>query len=144
MRLRALSLLMPSSSRQAWRQRGATLVEMVMVIVILAGGTVAVMDQFVNSSRSYQTNEATQTAAQLAQQCAEHILATRRLQGHAAATATPTICDALPVFTGYTPTVSFAVAPTPPCVTAPCTLVTVTVTQGGNPRASVVFMLGNY
>lgn len=144
MSLRAFSLLMPSSSSRAWSQRGATLIEMVMVIVILAGGTVAVMDQFVNSAKSYQTNEAIQTAAQLAQQCAEHILETRRLQGHTAATAATTICDALPLIAGYTPTVSFAVAPTPPCVTAPCTLVTVTVTQGGNTRASVVFMLGNY
>ena len=132
------------SNLHLMRQRGVTLIEMVIVIVILAIAATAIMDQFVTGARSYETNESVQTAAQLAQECAEHILATRRLQGHTAATAATTICDALPTIAGFTPTVSFVVAPTPPCVTAPCTEVTVTVTQGGNTRANVVFMLGSY
>lgn len=124
------------------RQRGFTLIEMVMVIVILAIASVALMDQFVNTSKSYLIDEEIQTAAQLAQECAEHILATRRLQGYATAIATN--CSTLPSVAGYTLSVSPGAAPTA-CFTWPlCTEVTVAVTQGGNTRASVVFMLGSY
>ena len=76
------------------RQRGVTLIEMVIVIVVLAIAATALMDQFVNSAHSYQTNESVQTSAQLAQECAEHILATHRLQDYA--TAIASTCPALP------------------------------------------------
>ena len=126
------------------RQRGVTLVELVMVIVILGVAAVAIMDQFVNSARTYEINESVQTAAQLAQECAEHILATRRLQGYAAITPT---CPALPgAFTaaGYASAATFGGAPAA-CATPPsCTQVDVVVTQSGTERARVVFMLGNY
>ncbi|MBI5463268.1 MAG: type II secretion system protein [Gammaproteobacteria bacterium] len=119
-------------------QRGATLVELVMVIVILSVASVALMDQFVNASKSYQIDEQVQTATQLAQECAEHILATRRTQDYDTAIASN--CDALPVVAGY----ATNVAPTACATSPPCTEITVTVTQGVTTRASVVFMLGDY
>jgi len=126
------------------RQRGVTLIEMVIVIVILAIAATALMDQFVNSAHSYQTNESVQTSAQLAQECAEHILATRRLQDYA--TAIASTCPALPAAyttAGYARSASFGAAPAA-CVTVPCTQVDVAVTRGGTERARVVFMLGSY
>ena len=126
------------------RQRGVTLIEMVIVIVILAIAATAIMDQFVTSARSYETNESVQTAAQLAQECAEHILATRRLQGYA--TAIAATCPALPAAytsSGYVRNASFGAAPAA-CVTAPCAQVDVVVTHSGSERARVVFMLGSY
>ena len=124
-------------------QRGATLVEMVAVILILAIASTAIMDQFVNTSDTYLVNESLQTSAQLAQDCAEHILATRRLQSYA--TAIVTNCVALPAAytaAGYVRTAIFAASPT--CVTAPCRQVDVVVTHNGVERARVVFMLGSY
>lgn len=124
------------------RQRGVTLIEMVIVIVILAIAATAIMDQFVNSANSYQTNESVQTAAQLAQECAEHILATRRLQDYTTAIAAD--CSALPIVSGYTTAVSTSALVSDPCVTTPCTQVDVVTTHNGTERARVVFMLGNY
>lgn len=124
------------------RQRGVTLIEMVIVIVILAVAATAIMDQFVNSANSYQTNESVQTAAQLAQECAEHILATRRLQGYTTAIAVD--CSALPSVAGYTTAVSTSALVSPPCVTTSCTQFDVIVTHGGTERARVIFMLGSY
>jgi prepilin-type N-terminal cleavage/methylation domain-containing protein len=129
-------------------QRGFTLVEMVMVIVILGIASVALMDQFVNTSKSYLMNEQLQTATQLAQECAEHILATRRVQGYAAISST---CPTLPA-TYTTPGAVYAVTAsladvTPPnagCFTDPCKVVTVTTTFNTTVRAQVVFMLGSY
>ncbi|HEY9199730.1 MAG TPA: prepilin-type N-terminal cleavage/methylation domain-containing protein [Gammaproteobacteria bacterium] len=126
------------------RQRGVTLIELVLVIVIVAIAAVAIMDPFVTSANSYRTNESVQTAAQLAQECAEHILATRRLQDFTTANATD--CPALPAAyttAGYARTRSFGAAPSP-CFTSPCTQVDVVVTHSGSERARVVFMLGSY
>lgn len=125
-------------------QCGVTLIEMVIVIVILAIAATAIMDQFVNSARGYQTNESMQTAAQLAQECAEHVLAVRRLQSYT--TAAAATCPTLPAAyttAGYARAVSFGAAPAA-CVTAPCTRVDVAVTRNGTERARVIFMLGSY
>lgn len=124
------------------RQRGVTLIEMVFVIVILAIAATAIMDQFVTGARSYQTNESIQTAAQLAQECAEHILATRRLQGYTTAIAAD--CTALPSMASYTTAVSSSALATAPCATTSCTLFDVVVTHDGIERAHVIFMLGSY
>lgn len=125
---------------------GATLVEMVAVILILGIAAIAIMDQFVNMSRSYGSNERLQTAAQLAQECAEQILATRRLQDYTTATTAST-CPALPgnyAAAGYARTVTFGAAPTA-CATMPsCSQVDVVVTYNATEQARVVFMLGDY
>lgn len=130
-----------------FRASGATLVEMVAVIVILGIASVAILNQFSNMSRSYGSNEHLQTATQLAQECAEQILATRRLQSYAIARASS--CPTLPLAyttAGYTRSISFNAAPTA-CVTAPCTRVDVVVNHSAATpaeQARVVFMLGNY
>lgn len=136
--------LTPALSQGERGQRGFTLVEMVMVIVILAIASVALMDQFVNTAKSYLINEQLQTSTQLAQECAEHILATRRLQNYA--TAITTACPTLPASytsAGYLRTVSFGAAPAA-CVTTPCTQVDVIITHNATERARSVFMLGSY
>lgn len=140
---RASAHLTPALSQRVRGQRGVTLIEMVIVIVVLAIGATAIMDQFVNSARSYQTNESVQTAAQLAQECAEHILATRRLQSYTIAVNTN--CLALPPpypAAGYAANASIVLDPA--TCTAPCAQIDVVVTNSGTERARVVFMLGSY
>lgn len=130
--------------RAAVRQQGATLIETVLVLVIVAIAATAIMDQFVTSADSYRINEALQTSAQLAQECAEHVLATRRLQGYAAALAAT--CPALPpayAAAGYARTASPGAAPAA-CAGASCAQVDVIVTHDATERARVVFMLGSY
>ena len=48
-------------------QRGFSLIELVMVIVVLAVGAAALLQQFTQVAVSLNINEETQTAAQLAQ-----------------------------------------------------------------------------
>lgn len=126
---------------------GVTLIEMVAVIVILSIAGLAILNQFSNMSRSYFSNERLQTSTQLAQECAEQILATRRLQSYTIARASS--CPALPAAyttAGYTRSISFNAAPTA-CATAPCTRVDVVVTHAAAApaeQARVVFMLGEY
>jgi len=60
------------------RQRGFTLIELVAIIVLLSVGATALMALFGQVGRSIATNQETQTGAQLAQACAEQIMAFRR------------------------------------------------------------------
>ncbi|MBU1190964.1 MAG: prepilin-type N-terminal cleavage/methylation domain-containing protein [Gammaproteobacteria bacterium] len=126
------------------RHAGFTLIEMVLVIVILSIAGLAILNQFSNMSRSYFSNERLQTSTQLAQECAEQVLAIRRLQSYAAAVASG--CPALPpsyAAAGYTRSVSFTPAA---CVTLPCTVDVVVNHSAASPneQARVVFMLGDY
>lgn len=125
-------------------QQGLTLIEVVLVILLLSIASVAVLGQFTQMARSYDSNERAQTASQLAQECAEHIFARRRLQTYAVAIAST--CPALPASystAGYARTVSFGAAPGA-CVTLPCTRVDVVVTHNATEWARSVFMLGSY
>lgn len=125
-------------------QKGLTLIEVVLVILLLSIASVAVLGQFTQMARSYDSNEHAQTAAQLAQECAEHIFAQRRLQTYAAAiSATCPLLPATYTAAGYARTVSFGAAPGA-CVTLPCTQVDVVVTHNATEWARTVFMLGSY
>ncbi len=133
---------MNSAHRTA--QSGVTLIELIIAIVIVSIASLAIISQFSTAGRSYLSNERLQTAAQLAQGCAEHILATRRLQSYAIATTAS--CPALPATytaAGYARSLSFGAAPAA-CVTAPCTQVSVIVTHNAAEQARLVFMLGSY
>lgn len=60
------------------RQRGFTLIELVAIIVLLSVGATSILALFSQVGRSIATNQETQTGAQLAQACAEQIMAFRR------------------------------------------------------------------
>lgn len=125
-------------------QRGFTLIGLVITMVIISVASLALINQFSAAGKSYLSNEHLQTSTQLAQACAEHILATRRLQTYAIATASS--CPALPASyttAGYAHTLSVDAAPAA-CVTLPCAQVSVIVTRSGTEQARIVFMLGNY
>ena len=66
-------------------QSGFTLIEMVLVIVIISVASVPLFGLFSRAATSLLINEKTQTAAQLAQEQAEFLLAIRRNQDFDAA-----------------------------------------------------------
>jgi prepilin-type N-terminal cleavage/methylation domain-containing protein len=82
------------------RHRGVSLIELVMVIVVLSVASVGLITGFTQLPRSLLLSEDVQTTAQLAQECAEHILASRRNLGF---TSAFTDCSTLPAFGGYGP-----------------------------------------
>lgn len=133
-------------------QKGFTLVEMVLVIIIISVASVPLFSLFSQASISLLSNEAIQTAAQLAQERAEFVLSRKRelgLNGPVAELAVgPPITEnltgnfdifnrstgitSLPGGTGACPSV------------VPCKQVVVSVDAGGPTLAQITFLLVDY
>ncbi|MBT8117479.1 MAG: type II secretion system GspH family protein [Gammaproteobacteria bacterium] len=127
-------------------QRGFTLLELVMVIVLVALASIPILGQFSQASGTLLTDEIIQTAAQLAQERAEGLLADRRNTGYAAV-PTGTVNDVLGgAWSSYSRTVTVT---SPPggsgCAAgATCKEVVVSVDHSGRTRAEVTLMLVSY
>ncbi len=90
-------------------QQGFTLLELVMVMLIIAVASVPILGQFTNVASSLGINEEIQTAAQLAQERAEGILADRRTLGYAVVPAGTTVEVLAGNYAGYTRTTTVTV-----------------------------------
>ncbi|NNJ93492.1 MAG: type II secretion system protein [Halobacteria archaeon] len=127
-------------------QRGFTLLELVMVIMLVALASIPILGQFSQASGTLLTDEIIQTAAQLAQERAEGLLADRRNTGYAAV-PTGTVNDVLGgAWSSYSRTVTVT---SPPggsgCAAgATCKEVVVSVDHSGRTRAEVTLMLVSY
>lgn len=127
-------------------QQGFTLLELVMVITLVAIASIPILGQFSQASSILLTDEIIQTAAQLAQERAEGILADRRTAGFAAV-PTGTVNDVLGgTYSSYSRTVTVT---SPPggsgCAAgATCKEVVVSVDHSGRTRAEITTMLVSY
>ncbi len=129
---------------------------MVAVIIILAVASVPLFGMFSQAALSLSDNESIQTAAQLAQERAESILAVRRDQGYSAAALLPgTYPETFSVagnFGDYTRSTAISEPPVGPgcplhpvtLVAATCKGVIVTVSRNGNTHAQLTLLLVNY
>jgi prepilin-type N-terminal cleavage/methylation domain-containing protein len=128
------------------KQRGFTLLELVMVITLVALASIPILGQFSRASSMLLTDEIIQTAAQLAQERAEDVLADRRSNGYAAVLA-GTSSDVLAgAYSNYSRTVTIT---SPPggsgcAVGASCKEVIINVAHSGRTRAEITFMLVDY
>lgn len=131
-------------------QQGFTLIELIAVIVIMAIASVPLFGLFSQSGASMLANEKIQTAAQLAQEHAEYLMALRRNQGYTAADISVGQVENLTGnYTGYTRTTSIVDETTPyagsDCPAAgACKQITVSVAESGMTRAEITFVLVNY
>lgn len=101
--------------------KGFSLIELIIVIVVVSIAAVSMLALFGGAARSLNINEDTQTAAQLGQECSEHILAARRNPQIGYGGIDDTICNALPdPLAGFTRTVTVTDLITSP----PCTVIT--------------------
>lgn len=138
------------------RSYGFTLIELVVIIVLLSVAGTIILGLFGQVGRSLVTNQATQTATQAAQACAEQILAFRRSTvagyGYAnvAVGASTGACNAGFVAAGgvtSAPTVSVVahssgtLAACPSATAGDCKLVTITVLANGTQAATLSLML---
>ena len=127
-------------------QQGFTLLELVMVIMLVAVASIPILGQFSQASSILLTGEIIQTAAQLAQERAEGILADRRTAGFAAVPS-GTANDVLGgTYSSYSRTVTVT---SPPggsgCAAgATCKEVVVSVDHSGRTRAEITTMLVSY
>ena len=133
---------MARRSPDACRQAGFSLIELVVVIVLLGIAAVVLLQQFSQAAGSLARNEQIQTAAQLAQGCAEHLLAVRRGQDYPTAIATD--CASLPGIAGYTTSVAPLGSPAACPLGASCEELQVTVNHGADMRAQLSLMLVEY
>jgi prepilin-type N-terminal cleavage/methylation domain-containing protein len=131
----------------ARRQKGFSLIELVMVIVLLSLAAVALLQQFSLASSSLIRNEHLQTASQLAQVKAEELLAVRRTQGYsvAALDAGTSTENLIGNYAGYSRSVTIAIPPSSDCPSgAICKNVTVTVSRAADTLAEIALMLVSY
>ena len=131
-------------------QKGFTLIELVLVIIIISVASVPLFSLYSQATSSLLNNEDIQTAAQLAQERAERILALRRSQGF---NAVPDIAPSSLTenltgnFTGYTRITNITQPGTPPAGCPPgaiCNLVAISVNRGGPVLAQISLLLVNY
>lgn len=128
--------------------RGFNLIELVMVILAIGVMGAILAPVFTQLPRSVAVSENAQTAAQLAQQCSERVLARRRSILVGFAPIASGTCAGLPTLPGYTVTDVVTdlsgVAPCPSATLNSCKRVAVTVTLNGATAAATDFMLVNY
>ena len=93
---------------RASRSRGFTLVETILVIVLLAVVAVGITSIQGTLFSGVATVKGLQVRTALMMECAEQVLAVRRINGYAAANTTTNACGGLTTFAGYTvPSVTF-------------------------------------
>ena len=129
--------------------KGFSIVELIMVIVIVAIAAVAIGAGFARVSRSLALNEDVQRTAQVAHECAEHILSRARPpRGHydaVAAAAPSTECNGIAA-AGFTRTVNVNAMATGGALCAAgwnCKWVEIRVSKG-SAEANVKFMIVRY
>ncbi len=130
------------------RDRGVTLIELVIVMLVISIGLVGLAGLFSNTATSLTTNETIQQATQYAQGCAEKAITTRRNLGFEWFAANTFSCNPATNFT-FTPLVgALYTGNGSPCPsgTLNCRDISITVTSTPNPQisASITLMLVKY
>ena len=77
------------------RDRGFTLIELVMVMIVVSVGLLGIASLFSTTSNALSTNETLQQAAQYAQECAERVTAVRRDLGFISTSINDVMCNLL-------------------------------------------------
>jgi len=128
-------------------QNGFTLIEMVLVIIIVSIASAPLFGLFSRAASSLLINEKTQTAAQLAQERAEFLLAIRRNQDFGAAALSSNTFEMLTGnYADYTRSTIITQPPSGPGCPggASCKEVTISVDESGSSYAEVSFLLVSY
>lgn len=128
---------------------GFSLLELVIITLVVSIAAVGLLAMFGGVGRSLAINEDTQTAAQLGQECSEHILAARRNPQIGYGAINDTICNVLPApLTGFTRQVTVTdLTASPPCTVSAagtCKKIDVRITAETTNPTVFTFMLVNY
>lgn len=137
----------------AARQRGISLIELIIVIVILTVSAAFVAVALLPAAKSIEVDEYIRTATREAQECMTHVVMRRREQGipgwatNLAVASPSTLCNSLGVTTGFTRvlnvtnTDSTGTPACPSASTGTCKLAVVTVTHTASGYSAVLRLL---
>ena len=136
----------PATMAAHTRQTGFSLLEIIITIVVLGIAAVAILSMFGQAAGSLAINEDIQTAAQLAQSCSEHVLATRRASPSGYTALDSTVCDTLPTVAGFVRSVivsdPFSGAACPGA--APCKELLIKIQKGAKAMVDIPIMVASY
>lgn len=129
--------------------RGVSLIEMIVVMVLVSAAAVPLLSLYGVVARSLPINEDTQTAAQLGQECSEHIFAARRNPAIGYGAIDNSICNALPPpLAGFARKVKVTdLVSSPPCTVkkaGTCKKVEVSISAQTTDLTLFTFMIANY
>ena len=129
--------------------KGFSLIELIIVIVVVSIAAVGMLALFGGVGRSLSINEDTQTAAQLGQECCEHILGARRNPKIGYSAINDASCDVLPApLAGFARKVTVTdLTTSPPCTVSSagtCKKVEVSITATTTNPTVFTFMIANY
>ncbi len=127
------------------RQAGFSLLELVMVIIILSMSSIPILGQFTQVASSSLIDLEIQTAAQLAQERAEEILSSRRIQGYTSVPVGVSNEVLTGNYSGYSRSVVVSLAAVGECgIGANCKSVVISANRGPSNRAEITFILVDY
>lgn len=136
---------MTPSSRQ--QNHGLTLIEVVVVILVVAVLAAPLSQGFLKIGRSLIIMDESQKAVNHAEECAEHVLATRRNTSNGFANVVDNMCSFMPTLAGVSaPLVTVTDASAQaycPTIASACKDVHVAVSVNGVVRAEVSLLLVN-
>lgn len=114
-------------------------------MVIISIAAVALLNAMMNSGRALRLTDRVQVGASLVNECAEYIVTSRRNGTKTYAGIDSTVCNILPLPSGFTRTVTLAALATSACPSgATCQSVTVSYYESGALASRGVFMITNY
>ncbi len=134
-------------------ERGVSLIELVLTLVVASVGIAIIGYGFINASEAARNDNQIQAATRYAHDCAEHVLGRRRVAFANVAAANPSaICNSLlpTLETGYSRTVAVTgvtlgqSAACPTTVAGICRRVDITVTAPSGYEAGVSLLIVNY
>ncbi len=128
------------------RSAGFSLIELVMVIVIVSIGAMTLLGSFQQVGQSILLSEDLQVGAQLAQECGEYVVISRRDATNAYTGIDANVCNGLPLPVGFNRTITLTEPFSDPACPggATCKKVEVLITKGSDNVGSITTMVANY
>lgn len=131
-----------------YRQRGFSLIEMTMVIVVVSVAAVPLLGSLAQPGRALLLAEDLQVATNDAQTCADFIVRSHHDDQTTYASINAAVCSSLPFPSGNPPVVTktdIVNATNPACPpVAACKKIDVTVTKNSTLLTSLTFMITDY
>lgn len=131
-------------------ERGFTLIEMIMVMMVLSIAAVSVLEAFAGNGRGLLLADNNHVAQSLAQQCADYVARAKQDGAISYVSIDTTVCNVLPPVSGFAvnvspdPTESPTLAACPNTTLDSCKDTTITVTKGAATLATVRILFVNY